>query len=128
MISSLQSHKSLFWALCIVLLVVRFGGAHWHLCYDGNEQPRALHIGEMDVGELDAAEASGEHVDADLNLVESGLAKYFKSMHELPALLAAIVLLFFLPVRRSGTPPLPLVPLPSSSLHHHPAVPRAPPR
>lgn len=123
MTSSFQSRKSLFWALCIVLLVVRFGGAHWHLCFDGTEQPRAVHIGDVD-----AAEAGTGHTDTDLNLVESGLAKYFKSMHDLPALLAAVVLLFFLPLRRAGIPPLPLVPLPCLSLRHHPATPRAPPR
>jgi hypothetical protein len=138
MISSLQSRKSLFWALCIVLLVVRFAGAHWHLCYDGSEQPRAVHIGEMGVGEMGmgqlhageipAGTGDDRHVDTDLNLVESGLAKYFKSMHELPALLAALALLLLVLPRRGGVAPLPLVPLPWFSLRHHPAVPRAPPR
>jgi hypothetical protein len=123
MISSFQSRKSLFWALCIVLLVVRFAGAHWHLCFDGSEQPRAVHVGE-----IDAIEHGVDHVDTDLNLVESGLAKYFKSMHELPALLAAVVILLFLLPRRVGVPALPLILLPCSSLRYHPATPRAPPR
>jgi hypothetical protein len=137
MIPSLQSNKSLFWALCIVLLVVRLAGAHWHLCHDGSEQPRAVHIGEMGVGEMGMGQHTGEthaaetgvehHVDTDLNLVESGLAKYFKSMHELPALLAAVALLFLMPPRRGIVSPLPLVPLQSSTFRHHPASPRAPP-
>jgi hypothetical protein len=123
MISSFHSRKSIFWALCIVLLVVRFGGAHWHLCYDGNEQPRAVHVGD-----IESAETGAGHTDADLNLVESGLAKYFKSMHELPALLCAIALLFLLLPRSGGAPALPPIPLFRSSLRYHPATPRAPPR
>jgi hypothetical protein len=108
------------------------------LCYDGSEQPRAVHIGEMGVGEMGmgqlhageipAGTGDDRHVDTDLNLVESGLAKYFKSMHELPALLAALALLLLVLPRRGGVAPLPLVPLPWFSLRHHPAVPRAPPR
>jgi hypothetical protein len=123
MISAIQNHRSLFWALCIVLLVVRFGGAHWHLCYDGGEQARAVHVGN-----LEASEGGDKPVDADLNLVESGLAKYFKSMHELPALLAAVALLLFLLPRRSGMPAPPPVSLPCVALRYNLATPRAPPR
>lgn len=118
---SLPSRNALFWALCIVLLVVRFGGAHWHLCYDGSEQPRAVHVGD------DPSSETG-HVDADLNLVESGLAKYFKSIEDLPALLFACALLCLLLPRRASDWTATLHAPPPLAAQYRLAAPRAPPR
>jgi hypothetical protein len=122
--SRLSSHHAFFWALCIVLLVVRFGGAHWHLCYDGNESPRTVHVG--DVATDDHTEPG--HVDTDLNLVESGLAKHFKTVGDLSVLLFAVALLGLLVPRRSATPLALATTAPPAKVPYRLATPRAPPR
>lgn len=124
MISTLHSHKSLLWALCIVLLIVRFGGAHWHLCFDGSEEPRAVHVGDV----ANDHKTEPGHTDTDLNLVESGLAKYFKSIDNLPALLLAVALICLLPTRRQGASAAFFESPPPLLIHYRLPSPRAPPR
>lgn len=124
MISSLKKQTGWIWLFCVVLLAVRIGGAHLHLCFDGMEPPLAVHAGEQ-IGHDD--HHGPQHSDADLNLLDSGIAKTFVQVLSAPALLAAIaILVLHIVVRRTPAlayhPPfLRLIPLRFSA-------PRAPPR
>lgn len=103
--------------LCIAVLVGRVGGAHVHLCLDGNEPPSDLHV--FDLGQHhDAADSREPHHDVDVALVGDLIAKS-KLQWQLPvALLAALVLLLELlhrsrqlPARQRARPFLPPPPL-----------------
>lgn len=99
MIFSLRTKKTgWIWLFCIVLLAVRIGGAHLHLCFDGTEQPLSVHVGELSAHD----EHGGiHHADKDLNLVDSGVAKAFVQGLYAPVLITAIVMLCLQVVARS---------------------------
>lgn len=104
----LKKQTSWIWLLCIVFLAVRIGGAHLHLCFDGEEPPFSVHAGES----TNHDEHDGiHHADTDLNLLDSASAKTFVKIQYTPALIAAlIVLCVHLVVRRLAittySPPL----------------------
>lgn len=84
--------------LCITVLVMRLGGAHLHLCLDGSEPPVSVHL-------TDDARVNGSHTgvgqahhDQDVSLSGEVLAKKLDAALQLPALLAALVLLFVVPL------------------------------
>lgn len=103
---------------CVALLLARATGAHLHLCFDGQEPPRSLHIG----GPAHAVEhhlpnehAQGhdhahahehahetQHSDLDLPLFDKLLSKTGKSSVDLPLLL--FVLLLFAVLARAAEP------------------------
>lgn len=80
--------------LCIAILVVRVGGAHLHLCLDGQEAPASVHLAD-DGLHHDAADATDAgHHDVDLDLGnEDLLAKLTKI--DLPGI-ALLVVVFLL--------------------------------
>lgn len=100
MFSSRKKPTSWIWLLCIVLLAVRIGGAHLHLCFDGMEPPLAVHAGEP-MGH--DAHHDEQHSDADLNLLDNGIAKTFAQANIAPALIAALIVLF-VRLTSTGTP------------------------
>lgn len=108
-----------------MLLMVRISGAHWHLCYDGNEPPRTVHLWD---GAVDDKTEPG-HTDTNLNLVDDGLSKTIDKaldMPALPALLALFCVLVLLPRRAARIDyQAPFFPATPYSLS---AQPRAPPR
>lgn len=107
-----------------MLVVVRVSAAHWHLCHDGNEAPRSVHIG--DIATDDKTEPG--HTDTDLNLVDSGLFKQIQQAGDLPALLSAILLCCLFSMRQRSTPtPYYAAFYPSVALRRVPP-PRGPPR
>ncbi|MGE3530881.1 MAG: hypothetical protein AB7I12_03735 [Steroidobacteraceae bacterium] len=77
------------WTLLVALLATRVGGAHLHLCFDGQEPPASVQLGHPD---LDVFHQS--HEDKDINLFGNVLIKNVGSTFDLPFLLAAAVLLF----------------------------------
>src|SRR5690242_12528275 len=99
MISRFASHTRWIWLLCLVLLAVRMGGAHLHLCFDGMEPPLAVHAGDIvEHGDEHASQhhdenANKQHADVDLNLVDNGIAKTIKQIAAMPILLAALIVL-----------------------------------
>lgn len=111
--------------LCVLLIGARMSGAHWHLCNDGNEPPRALHTWDGAID--DHTEPS--HSDTNLNLVDDGLSKTMDKaldMPALPALLALFCVLVLVPRRTSRIDyQPPFFPATPYSLS---AQPRAPPR
>lgn len=121
MISRFRRHSSLLWLLCIVLLAARVSGAHWHLCNDGNEPPRAVHAWDSAIDD----KTEPGHNDTNLNLVDDGLAKIFDKAVDMPALLAAVALFCVLVLPRRTA-----VLIPYLSTFFPPPIPRfsAPPR
>ncbi|MGH7292026.1 MAG: hypothetical protein ACREJT_12490 [Myxococcota bacterium] len=91
--------------LCVAVFVVRAGGAHLHLCFDGQEPPASLHVLDIDIHEAGAdanadAGMSLPHEDLDVALAEQTLSKY-KPALDLPLfLLAALALLLLAQPRR----------------------------
>jgi hypothetical protein len=111
--------------LCLLLIAARISGAHWHLCFDGNEPPQAMHVGDLDEHNGDN---TGTHHDVDLKLVGDALAKNLGSGMDVMLITSFLLLwLFQFSARKAWRPPyretlsLPLV-FPSH------APPRAPPR
>lgn len=89
--------------LCALLLVMRVGGAHLHLCFDGSEPPVAVHL--LDAG-MHHAEPwmNGEPQDKDVAVGEDALTKLPKlGVEDAPLLLLAVMLLGCL-LRTPGAP------------------------
>jgi hypothetical protein len=84
--------------LCITILVMRVGGAHLHLCMDGTEAPVSVHL-SADAGLDNASIGVGKaHHDQDVSLSGEVLAKKMDTALQLPALLAGLIVLFFVPL------------------------------
>lgn len=113
--------------LCAVLLVMRLGGAHLHLCLDGSEPPISLHV--ADSGEHHPAETStAPHADQDVAIGADVLAKKSGGGFDLAALAFAIAFLLFLAFRAPGIRPQALaLPLRSARTRLRPPL-RGPPR
>ncbi|TXH04486.1 MAG: hypothetical protein E6R07_07415 [Nevskiaceae bacterium] len=90
--------------LCIALLVVRVGGAHLHLCFDGQEPSASIHL--ADAGDLgEHSEWGVPHKDANIDLGNDGLAKLPKLDLPLLALLLSLALCLFVQRRTGSAPP-----------------------
>lgn len=101
-----RTHKFQRWLvamLCIMLLSARVGGAHLHLCLDGQESPVSVHA--VDDG-LDHHQpsASAPHHDQDISLAADALAKSTKLKVELPPMLLAVLLSLLLLVSHTVAP------------------------
>jgi hypothetical protein len=90
--------RSIVLLLCLAFLAMRAGGAHLHLCFDGNGEPLAsVHL--TDDGLHHAGEgAQSAHHDVDVSLVAELFDKKFEGILPLSALFAAALALFTLPV------------------------------
>ncbi len=76
-----------------MLLVVRVGGAHLHLCFDGGEPPASLHL--MDHGLHHGAPGmDAGHQDADMAVAGEVLVKLAELDLDLPVLLLAALLVW----------------------------------
>jgi hypothetical protein len=81
--------------LCVMLLVVRVGGAHLHLCFDGGEPPASLHL--MDHGLHHGAPGmDAQHQDTDIAVAGEVVVKLAKLGLDLPVLLLAALLVWSL--------------------------------
>jgi hypothetical protein len=78
--------------LCIALLAVRVGGAHLHLCLDGQEPASAVHVGGDSLIH-DQLENGPAHQDYDVDLISNPLGKFAKVDFSLFALILAVTLL-----------------------------------
>lgn len=114
--------------LCLALLWARVGGVHLHLCFDGQEPARSLHISDQnhhgdhhalhhDAHHADHDDghhaADAMHNDVDVSLLNEGLSKPVKLLVDLPLLLLAVLCIAALVratmhTRGRGDPPPPL--------------------
>lgn len=114
--------------LCAVIVVLRVGGAHLHLCFDGSEPPVSLHTTDSGVHHGDAA-ASVPHSDQDISLGAEALVKKSSAALDLAALTFAFALLLFLLPRSRHLLPDFLAPPRRSPARHRLRPPlRGPPR
>lgn len=98
----LPSVTPLLWVVAFALLVVRISDAHVHLCFDGQEAPRSLHVSDRSALCHMPEGSSGTHQDQDVDAVGAALAKkdsQAQSVDPLP--IADIVLLLLAPPRSS---------------------------
>jgi hypothetical protein len=106
--------------LCVAVIVLRIGGAHLHLCFDGGEPPISMHLGDSGVHHADEAashESAGDgHADRDVGIGADALVKKPSGSLEIPVLAVLFGLLLSYVVRRRDvlpdfTPPLQLSPV-----------------
>ena len=89
--------------LCIILLMVRSVDAHVHFCFDGDEAPVTLHIGDGVALADDLKDSASGHNDLDVD-VASGLSnKLPKTDLPMVAVFFAALLIVF---KLVGAPPL----------------------
>jgi hypothetical protein len=93
--------------LCVGVLILRIGGAHLHLCFDGSEPPIAMHLGDSGVHHADHQEsADGPHSDQDVGMGADALVKKPYGSLEIPLLaLLCGLLLFYVARLRDVLPP-----------------------
>ena len=90
------------------LLILRIGGTHLHLCFDGAESGVSLH--QVDAGHHLEPAQNADHDDRDITLADQMLSKLGKNFGDqpLPTLLLMIAVAVFLPNRRiAGSAPPP---------------------
>jgi len=110
--------------LCLALLCPRLGGAHLHLCLDGQDAPVSVHASEP--GHGDAHHGDPAHSDQDVSLVSDALTPLSKLFADLPTLLAVLALILAARAQRSPLRAAALaVPVPQVRFHHPPL--RGPP-
>ena len=90
--------------LCVAVLVMRMGGAHLHLCFDGSDPPASVHLTDDDAYH-EGAGADGVHDDVDVSLLSVAVGQKPGGSIELPALIAAIFILLSVPLVRGAAPP-----------------------
>jgi len=81
--------------LSIAILAMPMGGAHLHLCFDGNEPAASLHA--VDNGVHHAGGAAPVHHDVDVQLGDSATGKKLSGSADGLALIAAAFIVFRLP-------------------------------
>ncbi|WP_295680976.1 hypothetical protein [uncultured Nevskia sp.] len=117
---------------CIAVLVMRLGGVHQHLCFDGSEAPSALHF--VDGGLHHVETAGGDlisddvhHHDVEVSAADDGVTKLPSLDLPVLALLIAVSLLLPLGRRIGLRPARPVIRLAQAPLHLRPPL-RGPPR
>lgn len=89
----------------LAVLVTRLGGAHLHLCFDGQEAPTTLHAGEA-VDHDQGHHLDEQHSDKDVDVLGAALLKKSSGAADMPVLLAVclVLLLLLLPGARGRWP------------------------
>lgn len=90
-------HPWLLTLLCVMLLVVRVGGAHLHLCFDGGEPPVSFHLEDAGIHHQESG-VSAPHQDQEVMLADEAIGKFSKLSLELPVLLVAALLAWAVPL------------------------------
>jgi hypothetical protein len=79
--------------LCSLLLVMRIGGTHWHLCFDGQEPPVSIHVADSSF-EHSATGVESQHHDQNVEIGLASLVKHGSADFDLPPLVFAVLLLW----------------------------------
>lgn len=82
--------------LCITIFLMRVGGAHLHLCFDGGEPPVSVHLSADTGADQPHAGVGQGHHDQDVSLSGEALAKKLDGALQLPILLVVAFVLFLL--------------------------------
>jgi hypothetical protein len=92
------------WLVLAFIVVGQLGGAHLHLCFDGQEPASAVHMSDGDIHD-DAHHLENEHVDKDVELFNATMVS--KADFSSDLLIPCCGLLLFLlplPVRTHAPP------------------------
>lgn len=89
--------------LCIVLLGARVGGAHLHLCFDGQESPVSVHLIDDNL-EQHAPFLSAPRHDQDISIFADFIAKSSQVKIDLPPMLLAALVSLLLVVCHTRAP------------------------
>jgi hypothetical protein len=106
-------HRLSMLLLCSVLLVMRIGGAHWHLCFDGREPPVSIHIADSSF-EHSSIGIDSQHHDQNVDIGLASLTKHGSADFDLPPLLLA-AFLFWAAIPRRAVPRARKAPVPTWS-------------
>ena len=111
--SSLRNLRWLIAILCIAVVVLRVGGPHLHLCFDGSEPPVTLHVtdfGDHHAGSHHADDSHAEtlladfaHEDQDVGVGSDLVSKKLSGDADVAVLALLCALLLFLIPRQLGT-------------------------
>jgi hypothetical protein len=85
------------WLALIAIVVGQLGGAHLHLCFDGQEPAAAVHVSDNVVHD-DADHLETEHVDQDVELFDATMVSKADVFGDL-LIFSCGVLLFVLPLQ-----------------------------
>ena len=108
------------WMVCIAIVAVPTGGAHWHLCFDGYEPPVSLNLTIDTSGGTASLHAAGSGVraqfhDVNVSLTGSALERQVAGVVSPPLLSTYIVVPLstaaVLPIARDRLAPIPSVPI-----------------
>lgn len=91
---TMSSSRTLLALLCASLVFVRAADVHLHLCLDGQEAPRQVHVADSGL-HADDEHAGQQHEDRDVDL-GGALAKTAKVGIDLPLFLIAALTLFLM--------------------------------
>lgn len=113
--------------LCALLLVMRVGGAHLHLCFDGSEPPVAVHLLYAGLHHAEPC-VDGEPQDKDVAVGENVLVKLPKlGLEDVPAPLLTVIVLWCLLKTREALQARSASALAFSDFHSIRPPPRGPP-
>lgn len=79
--------------LCLAILLARLSGAHLHLCFDGSEPAQSMQLSGIVSDQTDDGLRKPRH-DLDVSLTGEALGKKLDKSFEVPALLAAVLVMF----------------------------------
>lgn len=98
--------------LCLAVIVMRVGGSHLHLCFDGSEPPVTLHVTDVGDHHADGHHSSEAHAatlladfaheDQDVGVGSDLVSKKFSGDLDLALLALVCALLLFLIARARG--------------------------
>jgi len=113
--------------VCVAMVVLRIGGLHVHMCFDGSEPPMSFHVEDSGIHHLDEVAAGVAHEDREMSLASDLAVKKPFGDFEL-SLLAAFcaLLLFFIARPRALLSFAPLPPVRSARTRLRPPL-RGPP-
>lgn len=121
--TSFSRSRWFFGFLCVLLIVGRMSGAHWHLCFDHSEPPLSVHLGDPN-----SQSGGAGHQDTDLDWLTEAIVKTFAAHADI-WLLGVWMLLTVGFTGALQSLPLPVYrgPAPPRRGDFPPASPRAPP-
>ena len=122
----------ILWAAAVALLVVRTAEAHVHLCLDGQEPPRSLHVLDVGVKCHTAGETENDNHSKDVDVAVTGAAVAKKDAQDatiVPPLFAPVLLALIPPPQDtpSAWPTVSVRPANNRPYLHRPQL-RGPPR
>lgn len=88
--------------LCSVFVLLRVGGTHWHLCFDGREPAVSIHLADSSF-EHSATGVESQHHDQNVEIGLASLLKHGSADFDIPPVLI-VAFLFAAAVPKRALP------------------------